>query len=152
MAIDGRGSPSIVFDNVYRSTVSPVYCCRQYLSIDSFHNILSQTISIDRFPPSSIVEAIDHCCVHCPGCDLIANYPDNWFRVLSIKWNCQDNWFRRLSINWNYPDHLYRRPPIKWNCLYNLIRRLPINWNWPGNWRGQHAAIGYEYYLYNRME
>ena len=28
----------------------------------------------------------------------------NWFRRLSINWNCPDNWFRRLSINWNCPD------------------------------------------------
>ena len=67
MAIDERGSPPIVFDNVYRSTISPVYW-RQYLSIHTFHNILSQTIDIDRFPPSSIVEAMNHCCVHCPWC------------------------------------------------------------------------------------
>ena len=71
MTIDGRGSPSIVFDHIYRSTISPVYCHRQHLSIDTFHNILPQTIYIDKFPPSSTVEAIDYCCVHCPEYALL---------------------------------------------------------------------------------
>ena len=59
---------SIFFDNVYRSTVSPIHCRQQYLSMDIFRNLMSPTISIDRVPPSSIVQAIDHCCVFCPEC------------------------------------------------------------------------------------
>ena len=68
MAIDGRGWRSIFFDDVYQSTVSPIYCRQQYLSMDTFHNLLSSTISTNRLPPSSIAVVIDHCCVYCPGC------------------------------------------------------------------------------------
>lgn len=39
----------------YRSAVSPVYCRRQHILVDS--------------PPSSIVEAIDQCCAYFPGCE-----------------------------------------------------------------------------------
>ena len=50
--------------------LSQIYCCRQHRSMDTFHNQLSPTIYIDRLPASSIVQAVDHCCVYCPGCAM----------------------------------------------------------------------------------
>ena len=40
----------VVADNVYRSQWSQVYCRRQYVSVDAFHNPLSRTTYIDSYP------------------------------------------------------------------------------------------------------
>ena len=98
MAIDRHIAQSIVADNCHRCTrltiyfvrqclsidsiahllsptisidgyLSQIYCYRQHRSMDTFHNQLSPTIYIDRLPPSSIVQAIDHCWVYCSGCE-----------------------------------------------------------------------------------
>ena len=55
------------------------------MAIDRMYHqsIVTENISTDGYPylvagntyryifPSSVVEAIDHCCVHCPGCGYI---------------------------------------------------------------------------------
>ena len=76
--------PRPLSPTIYIERWSPckVYCRRQCISIDfSLVNcrwqktndrflprLLSPIVSIDRCVHSSIAEAIEHCCVYCPGC------------------------------------------------------------------------------------
>ena len=63
LATNGRGWRSVFFDNVYRSTdcsITHQLSATISTSMYAFHNLLSPTISIDRLPPSFILEAIDH--------------------------------------------------------------------------------------------
>ena len=69
--INGYLPQSIVANNIYRWIPYTIYYLRQYISMDTYHNLLSPTISIDRLPPASVVQAIDHCCVYCPGCYVL---------------------------------------------------------------------------------
>ena len=83
MEVDRHLARSIVACNGHRWTRFTTHCVRQCLSIDNitslltptiyisiytFHNLLSQTRYIDRSPPLPIVEATYYCCVHCPEC------------------------------------------------------------------------------------
>ena len=55
---------SISIDNVtslLMPTIRYIYLPQSIVAANNIHRI-------DRFPPSSIVEAIDHICVHCPEC------------------------------------------------------------------------------------
>ena len=78
--------------------------------------------------------SIDYCvCNWFRKLSIIWNCPGNWFRRLSVNWNCPDNWFRRLSINWTCPDIWFRRLSINWTCPDNWFRWLSMNWNCPEN-------------------
>ena len=68
MSIDGRDWRFILLR--LRLSIDGITHLLSPISIEGFDNLLSPTISIDRLPPSSIVEEIDHCCVYCPGCDF----------------------------------------------------------------------------------
>ena len=143
MAIDGRGWQSIFFENVHRSTaVSPIhcrqqylsmdifqiYCRRQYVSMETFHNLLSPTLSIDRLPPSSIVQAIDHCWVYCSGCEEHTHntFPDVYStlrivtRIPDISYRTIFSWCIHINIGQFFRDismMLYR-------IVSHLIQRV----------------------------
>ena len=93
----------------------------QWLPIMYFHIEHVGSLPDYTITPWTIPMSIDYCVY-------------NWFRRLSINWNCPGNWFRRLSINWNCPDNWFRRLSINWNCPDNWFRRLSINYNCSDHW------------------
>ena len=65
------------------------------------------------------------------------NCPNCWCRWLSINLNCPDNWFRWLSINWHCPDNGFRRPSINWNFVNNTFQMVGCTGNFSVVWERQ---------------